>query len=179
MLKGKANKKEVLTLEDDEQTSEADLESEDNLEKDNSQKEASAEKSAGDDKNEDEKKKLEADGNKKEIEKFEAEKRKHRKAMSELEFDLDDIEPKYRMVAETVGIDAYRIMVAFCGGRNLYLPKYENIIEKKRKRYVYKVFLETGADYSKTAVYCGLSLSTVRRYVKECMSYYKNKKKIH
>ncbi len=164
----------------------------------------------------DEKKKLEADGNKKEIEKFEAEKRKHRKAMSELEFDLDDIEPKYRMVAETVGIDAYRIMVAFCGGRNLYLPKYENIIEKKRKRYVetvgidayrimvafcggrnlylpkyeniiekkrkryvYKVFLETGADYSKTAVYCGLSLSTVRRYVKECMSYSKNKKKIH
>lgn len=72
MLKGKANKKEVLTLEDDEQTSEADLESEDNLEKDDSQKEASAEKSAGDDKNEDEKKKLEADGNKKEIEKFEA-----------------------------------------------------------------------------------------------------------
>lgn len=170
MLNEKAKKNGVLTLEDDKKTSKDSLEAEDTLEEDSVKDSAESDKMKAADR------KQEVDNNKREIEKFEDEKRKHRKAMSELEFDLDDIEPKYRMVAETVGIDAYRIMVAFCGGRNLYLPKYENIIEKKRKRYVYKVFLETGADYSKTAVYCGLSLSTVRRYVKECMSYFKKKK---
>lgn len=106
-------------------------------------------------------------GEKSKVEKLEEEKKKHRKKLDEIKIEKEDIDPKYEIFVEIIGIDGYRRLVEYLGGQYTYVPKYEKVIEKKKREYVFKVFLENDSNYSRTAIVCGLSISTVRKYVKE------------
>lgn len=99
--------------------------------------------------------------------KFEEEKKKHKEALANMTFEIEDIEPKYQAIVELIGCKSYKLLVKFYGGQYVYVPKLDKLIEKKKREYVYKVFIENGSDYKKTAIYCDLCITTVRKYVKE------------
>ncbi len=101
------------------------------------------------------------------LKKFEEEKKKHKEALANMTFEIEDIEPKYQTIVELIGCESYKLMVKVYGGQYVYVPKLNKLIEKKKREYVYKVFLENGSDYKKTAIYCDLCITTVRKYVKE------------
>lgn len=103
----------------------------------------------------------------KELEEFEATRNNHRKIVREITFEMEDLDEFHQKIAMKIGIEAYRELIKLCGGSNMYFPQYSKLVERKKKEYVYNVFLESRSNYNLTANYCGLSVSTVRRYIRE------------
>lgn len=101
------------------------------------------------------------------MKKIEEEKKKHKKALENLQFEMEDLDPKYQAVVRLIGCEPYRRLSNYCGGQYIYVPKLKKLLERKRREYIYNVFLENNSDYKKTAVYCDLCISTVRKYVRE------------
>lgn len=92
-------------------------------------------------------------------------KKKHRKEFSEIDFDYEDLDEFGQEISDIIGLDNYKKISKYFAGGNRYWPQYTTLIERKRKEYVYNMFLEFG--YSKTATILGISVSTVRRYVRD------------
>lgn len=101
------------------------------------------------------------------LEEYENKKRKHRKAISEMTFEMEDLDDFHKTIAAKIGIDAYREVVKICGGTSIYFPRYTILIERRKKEYVYNLFQQSGENYNMIANYCGISISTVRRYIRE------------
>lgn len=99
------------------------------------------------------------------LEELERLKKKYRKEFSELDFDYEDLDEFGQDIANIIGLDNYKKISKYCAGGNRYWPQYTTLIERKRKEFVYNMFLEFG--YTKTAVLLGISVSTVRRYVRD------------
>lgn len=112
------------------------------------------------------------------IKNFEKEKKKHREAFEKISFDISDLDEKHQELPAIIGIEAYKKLVFYFGSQYIYIPQYKKLVDKKRKKYVYDLFISKGADYQTTATLCGISVSTVRRYVRDYKrsSYEKNKK---
>ena len=106
----------------------------------------------------------------KELEKLKAEKLKHRRALKKLKFEREDLD-----VAKLIGFNNYAKLVFLYGGTSLYLPQHEKLVERKRRAYIYNVYLAYGSDMKKTTSVFGLSESTVRRYVADERKYQLNK----
>lgn len=111
----------------------------------------------------------------KEMENFKLEKLKHRRALKKLKFEMEDLSPNGLDIARLIGFNNYVKLVFLYGGTSLYLPQHEKLIERKRRAYVYKVYLAYGSDMKKTTSVFGLSESTVRRYVMDERKYQINK----
>lgn len=112
----------------------------------------------------------------KELEKFKAEKLKHRRALKKLKFEREDLSPNGLDIVKLIGFNNYAKLVFLYGGTTLYLPQHEKLIERKRRAYVYDVYLGYGSDIKKTTYVFGLSESTVRRYVADERKYQMNKR---
>lgn len=111
----------------------------------------------------------------KEMEKLKAEKLKHRRALKKLKFEREDLSPNGLDVARLIGFNNYAKLVFLYGGTSLYLPQHEKLVERKRRAYIYNVYLAYGSDMKKTTSVFGLSESTVRRYVADERKYQLNK----
>lgn len=111
-----------------------------------------------------------------EFEKIEKEKIKHRKALKNLKFERDDLSMNALEVVQIIGMENYRKLVFRYGGTTLYFQQYENLIERKRKDYIYQVYLEHDSNIKLTTTIFGLSESTIRRYVNDVRKYRLNKR---
>ena len=112
----------------------------------------------------------------KKMEKLRAEKLKHRRALKKLKFEKEDLSPNGLDIVRLIGFNNYAKLVFLYGGTTLYLPQHEKLIERKRRAYVYDVYLGYGSDIKKTTYVFGLSESTVRRYVADERKYQMNKR---
>lgn len=104
------------------------------------------------------------------------EKLKHRRALKKLKFEKEDLSPNGLDIVKLIGFNNYAKLVFLYGGTTLYLPQHEKLIERKRRAYVYDVYLGYGSDIKKTTYVFGLSESTVRRYVADERKYQMNKR---
>lgn len=111
----------------------------------------------------------------KEMEKLKEEKLKHRRALKKLKFEMEDLSPNGMDVVKIIGFNNYAKLVFLYGGTTLYLPQHEKLIERKRRSYIYNVYLSYGSDLKKTTSIFGLSESTIRRYVADERKYQLNK----
>lgn len=78
---------------------------------------------------------------------------------------LDQLSSDQRELAETVGLEAYRKLVANYGGMSLYIPKRGIIPKEVRNKEIKKRF--NGSNYRELARKYDLSEMTIRRVIKK------------
>ena len=79
--------------------------------------------------------------------------------------DIGQLSGEQRELAETVGLDAYKKLVANYGGNLLYIPKSETVMKEIIRREITENF--DGKNYRKLAVIYGLSEKTIRKILSE------------
>lgn len=77
---------------------------------------------------------------------------------------IKDLEEKYQMVAEMIGIDKYMLLCQELGGSDLYIPTMKEL----QKKYIYQKIKESRNLFSKKqlAKIYGVSLSTVYKVLR-------------
>ena len=65
-------------------------------------------------------------------------------------------------VVEVIGIDAFKSLVKFAGGSNLYIPKESSFFKGARNRMIRESF---DGDYKKVSRKFGISTAQVRNIV--------------
>ena len=66
-------------------------------------------------------------------------------------------------LAETIGLEAYRKLIANYGGNPVYIPKAETVLKEIREREIKENF--NGKNYRELSKKYGISEMTVRRIV--------------
>ena len=66
-------------------------------------------------------------------------------------------------LAETIGLEAYRKLIANYGGNPVYIPKVETVLKEIREREIKENF--NGKNYRELSKKYGISEMTVRRIV--------------
>lgn len=79
--------------------------------------------------------------------------------------DIDQLSGEQRELAETVGLDAYRKLVANYGGNPLYIPKSETVLKEVIRKEVSSSF--DGKNYRQLSIKYGLSEKTIRKILSE------------
>lgn len=79
--------------------------------------------------------------------------------------DIDQLSGEQRELAETIGLDAYRKLVANYGGNPLYIPKSKTVLKEIIRKEIDKNF--DGKNYRKLSIKYGLSEKTIRKILSE------------
>lgn len=78
---------------------------------------------------------------------------------------LNQLSGDQRELAETVGLEVYKILIENFGGCQLYIPKWETIYKEVRNKKIRENF--NGFNYRELAKKYNLSEKTVRKIVYE------------
>lgn len=73
---------------------------------------------------------------------------------------LDQLYGEQRELAETVGLDAYKKLVKYCGGSRVYIKKSDTLTKSERNAEIKQKF--DGENIKRLAVEYNLSESTIR-----------------
>ena len=65
-------------------------------------------------------------------------------------------------VVEVIGMDAFKSLVKFAGGSNLYIPNESSLVKEARNRMIRESF---DGDYKKVSRKFGISTAQVRNIV--------------
>ncbi len=74
--------------------------------------------------------------------------------------DIDQLSGEQRELAETVGLDAYKKLVKYCGGSRVYIKKSDTLTKNERNAEIKHKF--NGENIKRLAVEYNLSESTIR-----------------
>lgn len=75
---------------------------------------------------------------------------------------IEDLDNKFRVIAELIGIDGYKNLVRYFGGTCIYIPIEHRITRKNRNKIVRSDF---EGDYKELAKKYNLSEAQVRRII--------------
>ncbi len=73
---------------------------------------------------------------------------------------FDQLSGDQRELAETVGLDAYKKLVKYCGGSRVYIKKSDTLTKSERNAEIKQKF--DGENIKRLAVEYNLSESTIR-----------------
>lgn len=73
---------------------------------------------------------------------------------------LDQLSGEQRELAETVGLDAYKKLVKYCGGSRIYIKKSDTLTKAERNAEIRQKF--NGKNIKKLAAEYNLSESAIR-----------------
>ena len=78
---------------------------------------------------------------------------------------LEDLQPDAMELAEVVGMDAFKAIVCYCGGSNLYVPSLSTILIKSRNRKIIQEY--NGFNQKQLARIYGMSQRHIKNIVNE------------
>lgn len=78
---------------------------------------------------------------------------------------LDDLEEKYRAIAEVVGMEGLKKLCDHFGGSNIYIPQNKQLIGNRREITIYREY--DGSNIKQLAARYGVSESTVYNLVRD------------
>ena len=82
------------------------------------------------------------------------------------DIQIEDLETEtMQVLAETIGMDAMKKLLATFGGETLYLLKPESVIRSRRDRKIYEAF--TGENYLELAREYDLTTRHIRKIIQE------------
>ncbi|MBQ8515620.1 MAG: hypothetical protein IJ496_09510 [Ruminococcus sp.] len=76
---------------------------------------------------------------------------------------MEQLQGNQKELAETIGIEAYRKLVARYGGGNVYVCKLDTLLQPFRDEEIYRMF--NGRNYREIAVQYNLTEKTVREII--------------
>lgn len=76
---------------------------------------------------------------------------------------MADIPPTYHLIVEAVGIQGFLNLCRDFSGSNIYVPKYESIVQKARDRAIVNEF--DGGNYKELAKRYNLTTTWVRNII--------------
>lgn len=74
--------------------------------------------------------------------------------------DIDDLTGAQRDIAEIIGIEAYKKLVRYCGGGNIYIGKADEIVKGIRDEKINAEF--NGLNVHELAIKYGLTDNAIR-----------------
>lgn len=74
--------------------------------------------------------------------------------------DIDQLSGEQRELAETIGLDAYKKLVKYCGGSRVYIKKPDTLTKNARNSEIKQKF--DGGNIKKLAIEYNLSESAIR-----------------
>ena len=81
------------------------------------------------------------------------------------EITLDDIDEKYRHIAERIGVEQFIELIKGLGGTSWYLPKLDKVLYRAIKRKILREY--NNYNKKELALKYGISEKTVERITKE------------
>lgn len=73
---------------------------------------------------------------------------------------IEQLSGEQKELAETVGLDAYKKLVKYCGGSRVYIKKSDTLTKRERNAEIKQKF--DGENIKRLAVEYNLSESTIR-----------------
>lgn len=81
------------------------------------------------------------------------------------ELTLEDIPSSHRDIAEYIGVDSFKKLVALLGGSSLYIPKETSLTRPIRNRIIRDRF---NGDYKSLAMKYNITEAQIRNIVDTC-----------
>lgn len=84
------------------------------------------------------------------------------------ELTLDHLSGEYLELAETIGLESFKKLVAAYGGSGrTYIPAYAMVVQEIRNQHIYEDYHEKGLDVYKIAKKYNLGEARVRKIIND------------